>query len=175
MKPINCPVCGADALKKRTGTETFEYKGESTTIPDYVTYECKECGESIVDNKSLKESGKKLKDFQRQVDGLLTGQQIKKIRLKLDLTQEEFAGIIGGGRKSVTRYETGQICQSKGMDNLLRILDAYPETINVIKKNKDIVKGFAQIIYLDDAKKKSAYKLDIKKFSYKIEETAYGS
>jgi len=77
---VKYPVCGAGSLKKKVGTESFEYKGETRTIPNYVTYACNECGEAIVDSATLKESGKMLKDFQREVDGLLTGQQIKVIR-----------------------------------------------------------------------------------------------
>jgi len=73
--------------------------------------------EAIVDPDTLKKTGKMLKDFQRQVDGLLTGQQIKTIRKKMGLTQEQMAEIVGGGLKSFARYESGKICQSKGMDN----------------------------------------------------------
>ena len=67
MKMRNCPICGAGRMQKSIGTETFEYEGERLTIPYYVTYVCTECGETIVDNASLKESGKKLKDFQSEV------------------------------------------------------------------------------------------------------------
>jgi YgiT-type zinc finger domain-containing protein len=60
---VKCPVCGAGSLKKKVGTESFEYKGETRTIPNYVTYVCSECGEAIVDSATLNESGKMLKDF----------------------------------------------------------------------------------------------------------------
>lgn len=80
MKAQKCPICGTGSLKKKIGTESFEYQGETKKIPNYVTYACAECGEAIVDNVTLKESGKMLKDFQRKVDGLLTGQQINAIR-----------------------------------------------------------------------------------------------
>jgi len=66
MKAQNCPVCGTGTLKKEVVTETFEYKGISTAIPDYVTYRCDKCGEAIVDRTTLKESGRILKDFQRK-------------------------------------------------------------------------------------------------------------
>jgi len=157
MEAQKCPICGAGKLKKKNGPETFEYKGESITIPDYVTYVCAECGEAIVDNSSLKESGKKLKDFRRKVDGLLTGPQIKTVRAKLGLTQEELAEIVGGGLKSLARYESGQVCQSKGMDNLLRILDAYPHTLKVIQKSGTKAEYSAKVIYIADAKAKKDY------------------
>ncbi len=152
MKAQECPVCGAGTLKKKIGTQTFEYKGEITTIPNYVTYACTKCDEAIVDNTTLKESGKILKDFQRKVDSLLTGQQIKAIRIKLGLTQNQLADIVGGGLKSLARYESGQVCQSKGMDNLLRILDAYPETLKVIQKGKGVIKSSAKVFYIKNAK-----------------------
>ena len=63
MKARKCPICGAGKLKKKVGTESFNYKGETKTIPNYVAYACNECGEAIVDNATLKKSGKMLKDF----------------------------------------------------------------------------------------------------------------
>jgi HTH-type transcriptional regulator / antitoxin MqsA len=136
MKAQKCPVCGTGTLKKQIGTEVFKYKGESLSIPGFITYECNDCGESIVDNQSLKDARKPLKDFHRRVDGLLSGDEIKAIRKKLNLKQEEMAEILGGGLKSFARYENGQVCQSKGMDSLLRILNAYPFALDVIMKNK---------------------------------------
>ncbi len=166
MKAQKCPICGAGKLKKRIGKETFEYKGESITIPNYVTYECAECGEAIVDNASLKESGKKLKDFQREVEGLLTGSQIKAVREKLGLTQEQLADIVGGGLKSIARYESGQVCQSKGMDNLLRILDAYPFTLKVIQKEGEKVEYSTKVTYIRDAKARKGYQLGVREAGY---------
>lgn len=177
MKAQKCPICGAGKLEKKVGPETFEYKGESITIPDYVTYECAECGEAIVDNASLKESGKKLKDFQRQVDGLLTGAQIKAIRAKLGLTQEELAEIVGGGLKSLARYESGQVCQSKGMDNLLRILDAYPFTLKVIQKEGKKGAYSAKVTYIENIKARKGYQPGDREAGYFSDSTevAYGS
>jgi HTH-type transcriptional regulator/antitoxin MqsA len=174
MKAQNCPICGAGGLEKKVSTETFEYKGEKISIPNYVTYECAECKEAIVDKATLKASGKLLKDFQRKVDGLLTGSQIKEIRKKLGLTQEQLAEIVGGGLKSVARYESGQICQSKGMDNLLRILDAYPETLNIIRKKEDSGKSNAKIIYMTEAKNKKDYKVQGEAFYIELDEANYG-
>ncbi|MDA3898709.1 MAG: type II toxin-antitoxin system MqsA family antitoxin [Desulfobacteraceae bacterium] len=165
MKTQECPICGAGGLKKTVSTERFEYKGKEIFIPDYVAYECAECGEAIVDPETLKTSGKLLKDFQRQVDGLLTGKQIKQVRKKLGLTQEQMSEIVGGGLKSFARYESGQICQSKGMDNLLRILDAYPEMLNVIRKKDESRKGVTTVSYLSDARGRKGYQLNEEVFS----------
>jgi YgiT-type zinc finger domain-containing protein len=67
-KTKNCPICGAGKLKKKVGAESFEYKGQTKTISNYLTYTCSECGEAIVDSPTLKESGKTLKDFKLKMN-----------------------------------------------------------------------------------------------------------
>jgi len=175
MKAQKCPICGAGALKKEVKTETFTYKGESKDIPNYITWSCSECGEAIVDNESLKASGKMLKDFQREVDGLLTGQQIKNVRIKLGLTQTQLAHIIGGGLKSVARYEAGQVSQSKGMDNLLRILDAYPQTLNIIRKNDAHCLAKSKITYIKDLQNMVGYQVRDAQYTSDEEDMVYGT
>jgi HTH-type transcriptional regulator / antitoxin MqsA len=133
-----CPICGHEGLQKKTIIETFEYKGKKFDFPNYVIYECSQCGEAIVDKKSMKESGRAIRDFYRKVDGLLTAEEITKIRkFKLCLTQDGASKLLGGGAKGFARYENSEVIQSEAMDNLLRILDVYPHLINVIKdKNR---------------------------------------
>ncbi|MBI1811807.1 MAG: type II toxin-antitoxin system MqsA family antitoxin [Nitrospirae bacterium] len=143
----NCPICGGNLSGKVTD-ETFTYKGKTKTIPDYVTYACIQCGESIVDPKTLKESGKILKDFQREVDGLLTGIEIKKIR-------------------------AGRICQSTAMYNLLRILDRYPNVIHVLLKDTTQEYRVTNIIRLSEIRQK--YKTKAERFNTQIKELQYGT
>lgn len=174
MKTQKCPICGADGLKKTVNTETFTYKGHKIEIPDYVTYECVQCQEAVVDKATLKTSGKLLKDFQRAADGLLTGPQIMKIRKKLGLTQDQMAEIVGGGLKSVARYESGQVCQSRGMDNLLRILDKYPEMLEVIQKKETNINRYPDIIYMAEERDKRTYRFQEQPVVLEVNEAAYG-
>ncbi len=129
-----CPICGKGILKKSLIEEIFEYKGNQLKIPDYIIFQCSDCEESIVDNQTLKDSEKIIRNFQRKTDGLLTSDEIRKIRVALGFTQEDFGAILGGGAKAFARYETGQVTQSKAMDNLLRIVDEYPSVLNLIEK-----------------------------------------
>jgi len=161
----NCPICGEGKLIKKVVEETFTYKGKSITIPDYVIYECNLCGEAIVDKKTLKSAGKKLTAFKKEIEGLLTPEEIKRIRKKFNFSQELMGEILGGGKKAFARYETGHLCQSRAMDNLLRILDAYPFTINVLIKNKIKTNSYQeqQVISLE---LKNFYKTN-RKFAHK--------
>lgn len=158
MERSECLICGLGKLTKKVSDEVFEYKGKSVAVPGYVTYACDVCGEAIVDNASLKKSGKILKNFQREVDGFLSGEEIKKIRKKLGLTQEEISKELGGGLKSFARYESGDVCQSRAMDNLLRILDAYPSVINVILKDFQNKAKQLKVVHIKEYTKKSSRK-----------------
>lgn len=133
-----CPACGHKSLQKKVITETFEYKGKTLSYPNYIIYECPSCSDAVVDKKSLKESGRVIRDFYRQVDGLLTAKEIRRIRKsKLCLTQDEASTLLGGGKKSFVRYENSEVIQSTALDNLLRILDDDQSKLMVILgKNK---------------------------------------
>ena len=110
-------------------------------------YGCASCGEEIVDSKCLKESGRKIRDFYRKVDGLLQSDEIKRIRkFKLGLTQDDASKLIGGGPKSFCKYENCDVVQSEAVDNLLRILDAYPHTMEVIKAKHSFKQSPTKVI-----------------------------
>jgi len=137
-KTEKCEICGRGFLQKKITTETFGYKGRSFDYQNYIIYECPECNEAVVDKKTLKESGRAIRDFYREVDGLLVSTEIQRIRkFKLCLTQDQASGLLGGGAKSFARYENSEVIQSVALDNLLRLLDRAPHMIDVIKnKNK---------------------------------------
>jgi HTH-type transcriptional regulator/antitoxin MqsA len=143
-----CPICGHDGLNKKVVTEKFEYKGETFDYPNYVIYQCPSCKEAVVDKKSMKESGRAIRDFYRQVDGLLTSKEIYRIRkFKLCLTQDKASEVLGGGAKSFARYENNEVIQSKPMDNLLRILDADPSKLGLIEEKEEVEKASMVITF----------------------------
>lgn len=120
-----CPCCGdgGGILKRKVIDQEFKYKGQKLIIKDYIIYECITCEESFVDPVTLKESEKPKRDFHRKVDGLLTSDEIKNIRVSLKLTPKDFGEILGVSEENFIQYETGTSTQSKTMDNLLRIID----------------------------------------------------
>jgi HTH-type transcriptional regulator/antitoxin MqsA len=128
----SCPLCGGGQLCEKVIEECFSYKGLSLKVPEYHLLECPACGEAIVEKESARRAEKMLKDFGRRIDGLLTAVDIKRIRRKLHLTQEQMATVLGGGLKGFARYENGQVIQSRAMDNLLRILDQFPESLDAL-------------------------------------------
>lgn len=127
-----CPVCEIGKLEVCQEDVAFEYKGVKTVISGRTVFTCQECKESFFDPKEQREIEKLLTDERRKIDGLLTSQEIKRIRQQFKMTQVEFARILRVGEKTFARYESGQASQGYAMDNLLRILHDFPETIKAL-------------------------------------------
>ncbi|MEA3544628.1 MAG: type II toxin-antitoxin system MqsA family antitoxin [Thermodesulfobacteriota bacterium] len=127
-----CPICGIGVLTEESKTEVFEYKGQRKTVADFRILLCPVCDEEIVPESSIKKSEKILRDFHREVDGLLTAKQIKKIREAYGFTQENFSEILGVGKKTFARYENCTVTQNRTTDHLLRVIDVLPEALDII-------------------------------------------
>jgi len=126
----NCPKCGSP-LVKHPKKEKINYKGKSHYLESEIL-KCDKCKKEIDLN-----AGERLKEkirFERTVDGFLTDEDIRRIRKKFGLTQKEMAGKLGVGAKNFARYENLSIRQNRAMDNLLRILDVYPEALKVLEE-----------------------------------------
>lgn len=64
LSNTRCPICGKGILVKKHIVEAFETFDESVIeVPDYIVYECYNCGEAIVDRETLKTSGKILREL----------------------------------------------------------------------------------------------------------------
>jgi HTH-type transcriptional regulator/antitoxin MqsA len=61
--------------------------------------------------------------FKKEVDGLLTGAQVRALRERLGINQSEAAKIFGGGLVAFSKYESDDVSQSEAMDKLLRAPD----------------------------------------------------
>ena len=62
----------------------------------------------------------------------LTPERIRAIRKGLGLTQVEAGKLLGGGPHAFTRYESGNLSPSAALSNLLRVLDKYPQALQVL-------------------------------------------
>ena len=63
----------------------------------------------------------------------MTPDRIRAIRKRLDLTQEEAGALLGGGPRAFTRYESGSMRPRAAASNLLRVLEAHPEVMWVLR------------------------------------------
>ena len=66
----------------------------------------------------------------------MTPDRIRAIRERLELTQEEAGALLGGGPRAFTKYESGSMRPRAAAISLLRVLEAHPEAVWVLRGNE---------------------------------------
>ena len=66
----------------------------------------------------------------------MSPQEIRSIREMLSLTQAEAGEIIGGGPRAFTKYEAGTVQPAASVVNLLRVLEANPSGVRILKPDR---------------------------------------
>jgi putative zinc finger/helix-turn-helix YgiT family protein len=140
MKKI-CLSCGQKSVVHKKGAFHFEVNDRDTNpdarefqidIEDAEWDECGACGERILSE----ELQKAIEKWQYTREGLLTPEDIRKIRLRRKLTQKQISDIIGVGEKTYTRWENGLSMQTKAMDNLIRIFGMSPKLFAKVERER---------------------------------------
>ena len=93
---------------------TLNYKGQSITF-DMPGWYCEASDESIHAGADMKVSDRALNRLKAQAEGLLEPVEIRRIRKKLGLTQEQAGQLIGGGPRAFQKYETGDLLPSRAI------------------------------------------------------------
>jgi len=125
-----CHECGA-TMVRGIRPMTIEYKGLSSTF-DMPGWYCT-CGEGIVTTKDMDTSDKQLNLLKAQAENLVSPSDVRRIRKKLGLNQQIAGQVLGGGPSAFNKYENGQILPSKAISNLLRVLEALPNGLKLLR------------------------------------------
>ena len=132
-KPSRCPVCGRAELRRLTRTEHFEYEADHEKIQvkagDVPVEVCDACGETF----SGPDAWRIRDEAICRALGLLTPREIRALREQLGLTQAELARVTGIGEASISRWERGQLIQSRALDRYLRLLAANRENVKLLE------------------------------------------
>jgi putative zinc finger/helix-turn-helix YgiT family protein len=124
--PWKCRKCGKRAVNSRTidYTTVKEHDGRaySLTIPNLEVYECDECHERTLPDRS----SDKVTDALRAAAGLLMPDEIRDNRKRMGLNQEALANYLRVAKETVSRWETGGQIQQRAMDLLLRVFFGVP-------------------------------------------------
>ncbi len=121
-----CQICGEGHLEARVEKNPVKYKSVSKALDMHCSI-CSVCGSeqaSAIDTRTNKRA---MMAFKKEVDGLLTGVQVRALREKLGINQAQAAMMFGGGPVAFSKYESDDVAQSEAMDKLLRLADAVPE------------------------------------------------
>ena len=130
-----CPICESSEVSEITTTESISDRGNHEHVIDgYRSSVCGECEFEFVTAKQGRINEQMVEDARRQASELLTTSDIRTIRKRFDLRQEDASLIFGGGANAFSKYERGYITQSVSMDRLLRVADRFPEVVPYLQK-----------------------------------------
>ena len=115
---MNCYRCGA-VMHEKTAMLPGEYAGEKFEVTTRAMV-CPKCGYKTLHASQMNEYMTRLADRYRKKQSLLTAGEIRRIRTRLGMSQEEFARYLGVGSASVKRWELGK-AQDRSSDELIRI------------------------------------------------------
>lgn len=127
-----CPLCGEGHLTPRTEETVTEYAGQQGKVTLHFA-ECDACGSEITGDADSRANKRAVLAFRKSVDGLLTGAEIRALRERYGITQDQAARLFGGGPKAFSKYEADDVAHAGAMDTLLRLAlrseDAFWELI----------------------------------------------
>lgn len=132
-----CLECGSD-MHVSSDPITENFRGEELTIAGLTYHLCDHCGEIMFDAQEGEKYDALLVEQYAKRVGLLTPCEIKQIRKKYGINQQEFEKILGISTPSVSRWETGRVPQSKPVDILMRILDTHPDVMEERMRQTEI-------------------------------------
>jgi putative zinc finger/helix-turn-helix YgiT family protein len=123
-----CSVCGAPGIEMtRRPIDVGTEKRPVLVEPGFDYEHCTVCGEDLIPAGRLDELFRDAVAIERARDGLLDSADIQRLRLELGLTQGRLERLMGVSPKTVTRWESGTVRQSRMADNFLRLLWSHPE------------------------------------------------
>lgn len=125
-----CPICNHELKEVKNGTLQSKHKtsnGCKDILVENLTYtKCDYCNEiffSPSESENYEIQLEKALEKERKCEHLLTAKEIKLIRKKYDLTQQQLELLLKIGPKNVAKWETYKSNQSPTIDNLLRRMD----------------------------------------------------
>ncbi|MFC4654787.1 type II toxin-antitoxin system MqsA family antitoxin [Rheinheimera marina] len=133
-----CPLCGEGHLALQSGSQLVDYKGQSSAIVSYFSV-CDHCGSEQADAGQVRANKRAVVAFKKQVDGFLTGAEVKAVREQLGITQAQAAKVFGGGPVAFAKYEADDVTQSEAMDKLIRLAASSVDAFHILAERIGLV------------------------------------
>lgn len=138
-----CPICGEGHVTALVQMVESEYKGQKAQLPLHFKL-CDTCTSDFAGAAESKLNRRALMAWRKQVDGLLTGDDITALRKQYKLTQIQAARLFGGGPVAFTKYENDDVMQSESMDTLLRLVRRSKEAFWALVEEKGMAAEFME-------------------------------
>ncbi|MCE2892398.1 MAG: type II toxin-antitoxin system MqsA family antitoxin [Aquidulcibacter sp.] len=134
MSNPTCPETGS-VMYRDIRPMTIKYKGRQVEIQMPGWY-CDESDESIHTGDDMKISDRALNRLKAEVENLLVPETVRRIRMRLGLSQKDAGRLIGGGPNAFQKYESGDVLVSHGVASALLLLERDPSGLSVLKEQR---------------------------------------
>ena len=140
----SCHECG-HTMRRDIRDLMITYQGFSSTFPMPGWY-CtgQDCEEAIMNSQDMKVSDRELHILKAKAANLLAAAEVRRVRKRLGLTQREAGLLLGGGPNAFQKYEAAELVPSKAISNLLRVLEAHPSALEVLRREAQSADTAAQ-------------------------------
>jgi len=115
-----CNKCDSTKITQTSDTELNTYKGTEYSV-DIEYSVCNSCNREFLTKTQIIANEAKVREIKKEIEGLLSSEEIKEIRTSLNLSQTDASLVFGGGQNAFSKYERAEVSQSQAMDKLLRL------------------------------------------------------
>lgn len=130
----SCPVCGSRLEPVSEPTEIPV--GRASATVELAFDRCGSCGEEYIEPEVYASAQAEAATTVRNQLGLLQPEEIRAIRERARVTQEELEQLLGTGPKAVGRWERGTVLQSGMADKLLRVFQQCPGVLHQLLREE---------------------------------------
>ena len=116
---MKCIKCGHVVEPEAPRTLDAELKGEQVSVM-LTAPQCMSCGRVVILGKNVRAYHRVVSDAYRRKVGLLTMDEIDRLRRNLKMTWPEFASYVFVGIATLKRWKRGEI-QTRALDRLIRL------------------------------------------------------
>ena len=129
-----CPSCGT-MMRKGHGKLTLPVNGEEVAVPDAGHLRCPKCGEVVLRLDEARQLRERAFEIYRKNYGLLSADEIRRLRERLGVTQAALARLLRLGTNTLSRWEAGRNVQTASMDVLLRLIRDLPGSLDFLRRH----------------------------------------
>lgn len=128
------PETGAELVRSvRHIILKYRSQEQAIDLPGWYPADDSAADQGLHDAKDMKVSDRAINMMKAREAGVMTPEEIKKVRAHLRLSQREASLLIGGGPNAFQKYESGDVVLSKAADNVLRLLRNEPERLKELQ------------------------------------------
>jgi putative zinc finger/helix-turn-helix YgiT family protein len=120
-------------MREATATLKLPVNGEEVGVPKAAHLRCPKCGEVVLRRDQARALREAALALYRTKHDLLSGDEIRSIRERHDLTQGQMAALLRLGANTLSRWESGRNVQTAAMDVLMRLIRDVPGTLDYLR------------------------------------------